>query len=74
LVVEIELFGQLQSQVPRCQTLQIEESTTIKEVALRLGINLNFVGLMFLNGVQCEEDELITTDGRLCFFPFMSGG
>ncbi len=74
MVLEVELFGQLQPQVPRCQSVRFDEATTVEEVAARLGIDLHFVGLIILNGSQCEEDELITTDGRLCFFPFMSGG
>ena len=74
MVVEIELFGQLQSDIPRCQKLQIEEVSTVGEVAVRLGINLKAVGLIIFNGIQCEEDEMITSNGRLCFFPFMSGG
>jgi Mg2+/Co2+ transporter CorB len=72
--VDIELFGQLLPGVERHQTLTLQGATTVRDVALRLGLNMEEVGLITINGVQSEEQDAIPPDCRLCFFPPMSGG
>lgn len=46
----------------------------IQEVALLLGLKLEEIGLMTINGVQSEMEDLVPLDCRLCFFPYVSGG
>jgi hypothetical protein len=72
--VDIELFGQLASGVPRHQTLLLERPMTVKEVATLLGVEPDRVGLIAVNGVQSEMEDPVPPDGRLCFFPPISGG
>lgn len=47
---------------------------TARDVAVQLGLNLDDIGLVSINGVQVELDEPVLPGGRLCFFPPMSGG
>jgi hypothetical protein len=72
--VDIELFGQLLPGAPRRQTLSLQGETTVRDIALRLGLDLQEVGLISIDGVQSEEQDLVTPQCRLCFFPPMSGG
>ena len=74
MAVEIELFGQLLPGKPRRHTLTIEHPISIREVAILLGLLPEEVGLMTINGVQSELDDLVLADCRLCFFAPMSGG
>lgn len=74
MIVEVELFGQLEPQLPRLQWIDVAESTTVLGVSKLLGLDLDKVGLITINGIQCEELEKLPPDGRLCFFTHMSGG
>ena len=72
--MDIELFGQLAPDVPRRQVLSLERPMTVKEVAILLGVEPDRVGLIAVNGVQSEMEDPVPSDGRLCFFPPISGG
>jgi len=72
--VDIELFGQLLPGAPRRQTLTLEDETTVRDIALGLGLELEEIGLISIDGVQSDEQDLVPPDCRLCFFPPMSGG
>jgi len=72
--VDIELFGQLLPGAPRRQTLTLEGETTVRDIALGLGLELEEIGLISIDGVQSDEQDLVPPDCRLCFFPPMSGG
>ena len=74
MTVEIELFGQLLPGKPRKYALEMERPLKVQDVALHLGLNPKEIGLMTINGVQSELDELVPPSCRLCFFPYMSGG
>jgi molybdopterin converting factor small subunit len=74
LAVEIELFGGLLPNLPRRQTLILEQAIPVRQVITQLGLNSDVVGLVVINGVQKELDDLVPTTCRLCFFPPVSGG
>jgi len=74
MVIEVELFGQLALGRERRQTLTLERPLTVQEVAGLLGLNPVKVGLIAINGIQSELEDLVLPDCRLCFFPPMSGG
>ncbi len=79
MAVDVEMFGQLAPHMPRRQTLTLERpatasQTTVQEIAIQLGLNLDDIGLLSINGVQVELQELVPLNCRLCFFPPMSGG
>lgn len=72
--IDVELFGQLMSNKQRRQTLEIVSPTLIREVVNRLGLNEDEIGLITVDGVQSEPEDLVLSGSRLCFFPPMSGG
>ena len=74
MVIEVELFGQLSTGNQRKQILNIDHPMEVQDVAVLLGLNLEQIGLITINGVQSEIEDVISPDCRLCFFPPMSGG
>ena len=72
--IEIELFGQLLPNTQRRQTLNIKRSTLVLEIANLLGLDLEEVGLITIDGVQSEMEDSVEPGSRLCFFPYMTGG
>ena len=74
MAVEVELFGQLLPGVQRRHSLILEHPMTVQQVASLLGLNPDDVGLIVINGVQSEMQDLAPVDCRLSFFPPMSGG
>lgn len=73
-VIEVELFGQLLPGVQRRQMMKLEGRTFVSDVARILGLNPEDVGLITIDGVQSEMEDVVNPDCRLCFFPPMSGG
>ena len=74
MTISIELFGQLSPNLPRRQTLDLASQATARQAAILLGLNLEEVGLIIINGVQSEMEDALPPDCRLCFFPYVSGG
>ena len=74
MAVEIELFGNISPDMPRKQSLELERSMTVHQVIDMLGIKPEEVGMVVINAVQSELDDLFPLDCRLCFFPYLSGG
>ncbi len=74
MALEIELFGGLCPNLPRRQMVARARATTIAEVAESIGLNPDEVGLIVLNGVQSEWEDIAPVSGRLCFFPPVMGG
>jgi sulfur carrier protein len=72
--IEIELFGQFTSSRQRLQTWEIKKPMLIRDVMDKLGLKDEEIGLISVNGVLSEPDELVHPGSRLCFFPHMSGG
>jgi molybdopterin converting factor small subunit len=74
MAIEVELFGQLAPHVSRRRTLTLERPATVEDIAIHLGLNPDEIGLLSINGVQVELQDLVPPNCRLCFFPPMSGG
>ena len=72
--VDIELFGQLAPTVQRRQTLNLESQVNVLDVANRIGVIPEEVGLITIDGVQHGMEDTVPLTCRLCFFPPMSGG
>jgi hypothetical protein len=72
--VDLEIFGQLLPGAPRRQSLTLESPMTVQDIADRLGLKSDEIGLISINGVQSELEDVMPPDGRLCFFPPISGG
>jgi molybdopterin converting factor small subunit len=74
LTVSVELFGQLSPRLQRRQTLNLATQATVQEAAQLLGLSAEEIGLVTINGVQSELEDILPADCRLCFFPYVSGG
>ena len=72
--ISVELFGQLARDFPRPQDLELSQALTVREIAGLLEIDIEQVGLITINGRQCELEETVPEHSRLCFFPYMQGG
>jgi len=68
------LFGHLAPSQPRRRTLALEKPMTVREIVDLLGLDPDSIGLIVINGVQSEVEDAVPPDGRLCFFPPVSGG
>lgn len=74
VAVDIEVFGQLLPRQPRRRSLEIQEPARVRDLARTLGLDLNEIGLVTIDGVQSGLDDSVQPDSRLCFFPYVSGG
>jgi hypothetical protein len=72
--ITVELFGQLSPLSPRRQFLDLADHAPVQDAAILLGLNADEIGLITINGVQSEMQDQLTSDCRLCFFPYISGG
>jgi hypothetical protein len=72
--VDVELFGQLAQGRSRRQALTLDRPLKVREVASLLEIDIEHIGLIAIDNVQCELDDWVSPNCRLCFFPPMSGG
>ena len=74
MTIELEVFGALVPLEKRHQLLQINCGTTVRQIADSLGINPDEIGLITIQGVQSQLDDVIPHGSRVCIFPPMSGG
>jgi hypothetical protein len=74
LIIDVELFGQLEPRLPRRQSINIDAPCTVEEMASILNLDLEKVGLITINGIQGEYQDMVLSNSRLCFFTHMSGG
>ena len=74
MAIELEVFGALVPPDKRHQILQIHCRTTVRQIADSLGLSPDEIGLITIQGVQSELDDVIPPECRLCIFPPMSGG
>ncbi len=72
--ISVELFGQLSPLSPRQHILDLAYQATVQDAATQLGLNEEEIGMITINGVQGELQDLLSPDCRLCFFPYISGG
>jgi hypothetical protein len=72
--IEVEIFGQLLPLTERRQFLGVKRPVLVREVADIIGLKSEEVGLITIDGVQSEMEDLVEPGCRLCFFPYMSGG
>jgi hypothetical protein len=72
--ISVELFGQLLPDSPRRQNLTLPPKATVREAAALLGLKIEEIGLITIDGIQSEISDALYPDCRLCFFSYLSGG
>jgi molybdopterin converting factor small subunit len=74
VAVDIEIFGQLQPDQPRRRSVDLKTPATAGELAAMIGLDVEEIGLVTIDGVQSGLDHSVQPGSRLCFFPYVSGG
>lgn len=74
MALDIEVFAQLLPGKPRRQALEIRGEVTVRDVAHAIGLDAKDIGLVTIDGVQSKLDDVVKTDARICFFPYLAGG
>jgi molybdopterin converting factor small subunit len=74
VAVDIEVFGQLLPHQPRRRNIELQQTATVRDLARVIGLNVDEIGLIMINGVQSGLEDSVKPDSRLCFFPYVSGG
>jgi hypothetical protein len=74
MALDVELAGQLLPGTDRQLTLEVDRAMTVREVVDRLGLDPEEIGLIVVNGIQSELEDLLPLEGRVCFYPPMTGG
>jgi hypothetical protein len=74
VAIDIEIFGQLLPGQPRRRAVDVSAPTTVRNLAQSIGLDLQEIGLITIDGVQSDLDHSVQPDSRLCFFPYVSGG
>jgi hypothetical protein len=74
VAIDIELFGQLLPNQPRRQTVELRKPLRVRAIAKMIGLDIETIGLVMIDGVQSDLEQFVQPDSRLCFFPYVSGG
>lgn len=74
MAVDVEFFGQLLPGQPRRRTLEIQGPVLARDLAPKLGLDLEEIGFISIDGKQCELDDTVQPNSRICFFPYITGG
>jgi hypothetical protein len=74
MTISVELFGQLSPPSPRRQTLEWSPEMRVQAAVSLLGLNPEEIGLITINGVQSEMQDILPSECRICFFPYVTGG
>jgi hypothetical protein len=74
VAVDIEIFGQLLPNRPRRQAIELQQPVSVRDLARMIGLELEDIGLITIDGIQGSLDHRVQPDSRLCFFPYVSGG
>ena len=72
--MEVVFFGQLTENNKNVVKLTFDEAITITDLAAKLGIDMDLVGLITIDGVQSEAHAVVADKARVCFCPYLSGG
>ena len=78
--IELHLYASLRGYMPETgrgnagELPGVREGTTIKELLTQLGVPIDAVKIIFLNGVQASGDETLQEGDRVGVFPPVAGG
>ena len=72
--IEIEVFGALLPPERKRQRIRIAGRMTVRDIAVRLGLDPEDIGLATIDGMQVILEAEVPKTCRLCLFPPMSGG
>lgn len=77
--IELKLYAQMASLKPKDVgrgpwALEVTEGTTVKNLLEELKVPRESVKLVFVNGVQASDDDILKEGDRVGVFPAVAGG
>ena len=77
--IEIRLFASFSRYLPphaegQKAEMTLKEGTTVKDLLVQLGVPLESVKLVFVNGIHTPLDYMIEDGDRIGAFPPVAGG
>ncbi len=72
--VELNLYASLARAVPVTGPVEIAENTTILGLLTHLGVPMDKVKIIFLNGIHAGGNETLRDGDRVGVFPPVAGG
>ena len=72
--VELNLYASLARSIPRTGPVEVGNDTTILGLLRRLGVPMENVKIIFLNGIHAGGGEILRDGDRVGVFPPVAGG
>lgn len=73
--IDLKLFVTLSKYIPeQGKKFEIQENTTVEKLILDLGIPLELVKLIFINGKKQDSSYQLQDNDRVGLFPPVGGG
>jgi len=72
--VELNLYASLARSVPRTGPVEVGNDTTILGLLTHLGVPMDKVKIIFLNGTHASGNETLRDGDRVGVFPPVAGG
>jgi molybdopterin converting factor small subunit len=78
--IELNLYASLRTYLPPANQgraegpTEVQEGATIRELLIQLGVPVDAVKMIFLNGVHATGDETLKEGDRVGVFPPVAGG
>jgi sulfur carrier protein len=72
--IEIRYFATLRKNGKKKETLQIQDGFTVAKLAEELGIELDDIAILLVNGIRSDMDETLNEGDIVSLFPPVGGG
>jgi molybdopterin synthase sulfur carrier subunit len=73
--IQINLFASLKQYLPHnCDDFSIDPGLTVRDLALNIGIPLEYARLIFVNGIKRDLSTPLSGGERVAIFPPVGGG
>ncbi|WP_461206773.1 MoaD/ThiS family protein [Clostridium sp. DL1XJH146] len=72
--VEVRLFATFRQGREKKQKMELEEGTTVRDIVLKLEIDVEEVAILLINGFDGELDRELTDGDVVALFPPVGGG
>ncbi len=72
--ITVKLFANLRENREKIMDMDVRSDTTVKEIIESLGIPLQDVAIIMINGRGTKSDAVLKSDDVLALFPPVGGG
>lgn len=72
--ITVKLFANLRENREKIMDMDVRSNTTVKEIIESLGIPLQDVAIIMINGRGTKSDAVLKSDDVLALFPPVGGG